>query len=87
MAGTYRSRVSSKGQLVIPAELRKRCGFSAGTEVTLTEENGRLFIESHSLEDLLSLRGSLKGHSEIEELMNEEREKEKQRMERLERIR
>lgn len=87
MRSTYRSRVSSKGQLVIPAEVRKRFGFSAGTEVTLTEEHGRLFIESHSLEDLLSLRGSIRGVREVQELMDEEREKEHQRMARLERIR
>jgi AbrB family looped-hinge helix DNA binding protein len=35
--GTLRTRMSSKGQIVIPRELRERRGWSEGTEMLLEE--------------------------------------------------
>ena len=37
-------RMSSKGQIVIPANLRKRYGLTEGTTVELQEDRGRLVL-------------------------------------------
>ena len=41
---SYRTVVSSKGQVVIPAELRQRLSLEKGTPATWSEENGRLVL-------------------------------------------
>jgi AbrB family looped-hinge helix DNA binding protein len=40
----YSVTISSKGQLVIPAELRIRLGLKKGTRAVCSEENGRLIV-------------------------------------------
>lgn len=37
--------VDSKGRIVLPKELRERFDLTAGTEVTVDEENGHLVVE------------------------------------------
>ncbi|MFI6155979.1 AbrB/MazE/SpoVT family DNA-binding domain-containing protein [Kitasatospora sp. NPDC051170] len=37
-------RLNSKGQITIPADLRKRCGLHPGDEVDVIEEEGGLRI-------------------------------------------
>ncbi|MCH7765733.1 MAG: AbrB/MazE/SpoVT family DNA-binding domain-containing protein, partial [Acidobacteria bacterium] len=37
--------VTSKGQLVIPARLRRRFGIRKGTLVSFLEDNGRLVVQ------------------------------------------
>lgn len=81
--------MSSKGQLVIPAEVRKRLGLRPGTQVTITEDNGRLIIEHRrkAFEEIYKLRGILKGHDHsIAKLKAEDRKLENARWERLERL-
>jgi len=85
MAATYRSRVSSKGQLVIPAEVRNRLGFKPGNEVVFTESEGRLVIEKQTFDDILKLQGALKDDGAFE-LLQEEREREHRRLEWLEKL-
>lgn len=41
---TYSVIISSKGQVVIPAELRGRLGLNKGARAVCTEENGRLIL-------------------------------------------
>jgi AbrB family looped-hinge helix DNA binding protein len=38
-------RVTSKGQVTIPIDIRERCGIGPHTEVRFVVENGRVFIE------------------------------------------
>lgn len=40
----YRTVISSKGQVVIPAELREQFGLEKGTRATWSEERGRLVL-------------------------------------------
>jgi len=40
----YRTVISSKGQVVVPAELRARLGLKKGTQATWKEERGRLIL-------------------------------------------
>lgn len=57
------SVVTSKGQLVIPATLRRRLGIRQGTTVVFIEENGRLILQPVTSEFVRGLRGAVKGLS------------------------
>lgn len=63
--------VTSKGQLVIPARLRKRLKIKKGTVVAFTEDNGRLILQPVTPEWIASLKGSLKGGGALEYLLAE----------------
>ncbi len=64
--------VTSKGQLVIPARLRRRFGIKRGTLVAFVEDDGRMIVQPVTLEFIRSLRGSLKGKpSGLENLLAE----------------
>jgi AbrB family looped-hinge helix DNA binding protein len=52
--------ISSKGQIVIPAGLRKRYGLQEGATVVFQEEGGRLVLEPTTFATLYALQGSLK---------------------------
>ncbi len=55
------SVVTTKGQLVIPARLRRRYGIKKGTLVTFIEDDGRIIVQPVTREFIRGLRGSLKG--------------------------
>jgi AbrB family looped-hinge helix DNA binding protein len=71
------SVVTSKGQLVIPARLRRRLGIRQGTQVSLTEEGGRIILQPLTQEYIQSLRGSLKGKCSALDYLLEERQRER----------
>lgn len=52
--------ISSKGQIVIPARLRKRYRLQKGTTVVFQEERGRLILQPNSYETIYALQGSLR---------------------------
>ena len=79
---SYGTKVSSKGQVVIPAELRERYGLNGGTRAVWREQKGQLVLTPVS-QLLDELRGSLKPRpgqpSMFDELLKEhegERERE-----------
>jgi AbrB family looped-hinge helix DNA binding protein len=79
---SYRTTVSSKGQVVVPAELREQLGLRKGTAATWTEENGRLVLTPISAKLLDEIRGSLKprpGEASAFEGCFEERARERAR--------
>jgi AbrB family looped-hinge helix DNA binding protein len=55
------STVTTKGQLVIPARLRKKYSIRKGTKVAFLEDQGRLILQPITSEFIAKLRGSLKG--------------------------
>jgi antitoxin PrlF len=57
---SYRTVISSKGQVVIPAELRQQFGLERGTPATWTEEKGRLVLTPISAQRIREIRGFLK---------------------------
>jgi AbrB family looped-hinge helix DNA binding protein len=80
---THRTVISSKGQVIIPAELRELYGLKKGTPATWTEEKGRLILTPITVQRIRESRGFLKpkpgGASMFEELFAErarERERE-----------
>ena len=72
------STVTSKGQLVIPAKLRRKHGIRKGTRVAFVEEGTRLVLQPITREFVRSLRGSLKGEPSLMEILLEERKKERE---------
>jgi len=81
---SYRTVISSKGQVVIPAELREQFGLAKGTPATWTEEKGRLVLTPITPQRIREIRGFLKpkpGEPSMfeEHLAERERERERQR--------
>jgi len=81
---TYRTVVSSKGQVVIPAELREKLGLGKGTPATWTEAKGRLVLTPITETRLREIRGFLKpkpGEPSMfeEHFADRERERERER--------
>lgn len=68
---TETARVSTKGQLVIPAKLREELGFKAGVRVIFKKQGKGLLIEPSRFDALRALRGSLAGFDLDKELMSD----------------
>ena len=52
--------MSSKGQVVIPSELRAKLGITAGTRIAIRVEEEHLVLEPITVAYIRSLRGSMK---------------------------
>jgi AbrB family looped-hinge helix DNA binding protein len=57
---SYRTVISSKGQVVIPAELREEYGLGKGTPAVWTEHKGRLMLTPITMRRIKEIRGFLK---------------------------
>jgi len=75
--------ISSKGQIVIPAGLRKKYRLKEGTVVAFREEEGHLVLEPNPFAAFRALYGSLKGYN-LEKILVEDRRKEREREDRRE---
>jgi len=74
--------VSSKGQVVIPAELRQQFGLQKGTPATWSQEQGRLVLTPMTEQRLDEIMGFLKpaaGEPSMFEELSAERERERKR--------
>lgn len=71
------SVVTSKGQLVIPARLRRRLGIKKGTLIAFLEDGGRMLLQPVTGEFIRGLRGSLKGEPSALNLLLAERRRER----------
>ncbi|HZK84542.1 MAG TPA: AbrB/MazE/SpoVT family DNA-binding domain-containing protein [Desulfosporosinus sp.] len=57
------SRISSRGQIVIPMEIRKRLGIGEGDHLTfIAEKNGEVRVEAVKSQRITELFGILKTH-------------------------
>ena len=59
------STVTSKGQLVVPARIRRRFGIKPGTSVRFIERNGEILFQPITREFIRSLKGSLKSETSV----------------------
>ncbi len=74
--------ISSKGQLVIPAKIRKKFNLTPRTKVVFGEHDGKLTVEPAALEEILALRGCLSHVKEdIEAWWWKEKRREREREE------
>jgi AbrB family looped-hinge helix DNA binding protein len=79
---SYRTKISSKGQVVIPAELRQQFGLEKGTPATWSEERGRLVLTPMTEKRLNEIMGFLKpapGEPSMFEELFAERERARKR--------
>jgi AbrB family looped-hinge helix DNA binding protein len=69
--------VTSKGQLVVPSEIRHRFGIKPGTRVNFVEEGGRIIFQPVTREYIDSFCGVFKQKpgekSVVQELLEERR--------------
>ena len=72
--------ISSKGQLVIPAELRKKYRLKAGSRVVVDDRGGEIRVLPNPYDALLALRGKYAQYP-LEKDLREERRKWDERLE------
>jgi AbrB family looped-hinge helix DNA binding protein len=71
--------VSTKGQFVIPSEMRSALGIKPGTRICVTQEGSKIVLEPVS-EDLVDrTRGMLAGGPSLTKVLLRERRREKDR--------
>ena len=56
---SYQSKITSKGQVTIPKDLRDRFGFKEGEEVLMVPENEGILLK-HRMDSMRSLRGLMR---------------------------
>lgn len=67
-----------KGQIVIPAELRRKYGIKNGTKIIVTDVGDAILLKPITEQYLKNLQGSLKGKGGLKAMV-EERRKDKER--------
>ncbi len=67
-----------KGQIVIPAPLRRKYGIREGTRIIVSDAGEEIVLRPVNEQYLRKLQGSLKGTGALQALM-EERQKDKER--------
>lgn len=64
---TLFTQMSTKGQIVIPAELRQEMGIESGTPIALKRDGDTIILRPITAAFIRSLRGSTKGAEAIRE--------------------
>jgi AbrB family looped-hinge helix DNA binding protein len=77
-----KTRVSSKGQIVLPSELRRRFGIEAGDDLGIVEWGGAVFLVPVPEDPVAAARGILKESSLTWEQYKAERRAEEERADR-----
>ena len=65
--------VTIKGQIVIPAKLRKKYGIKNGTKIIVTDVGDAIILKPVTEQYLKNLQGSLKGKGGLKVLLDERR--------------
>ena len=66
------AKVTSKGQITIPIEIRKKLGLKEGSKVLFLEEAGRIYLANSSMEALREAQAAFVGEAERLGLETEE---------------
>lgn len=74
---TQITTVSTKGQFVIPSEMRQQLGIEPGTRIAVSLQGSRIVLEPVSEKLVDETRGMLAGGPSLSRLLKEERRKEK----------
>ena len=69
--------VSTKGQVVIPAEMRASLGLKPGTRIAVRLEGSRIILEPVSKKLVAKLRGITKGGPSMADELQHERRSDK----------
>ena len=68
-------RVLTKGQIVIPSPLRKKFGIKQGSEITIFEYDGIIYLVPPSKDPIIDSMGCLPKIPSLSKSLLEEREK------------
>jgi AbrB family looped-hinge helix DNA binding protein len=71
--------VTSKGQLVVPARIRRKYGIKPGTRICFIERGGEIIFQPVTREYIRSVCGMLKSETSATEELLKERAKDKRR--------
>jgi len=58
------AKVTSKGQITIPIEIRKKLGIKEGSKVLFLEEGGRIYLANSSMEALREAQQAFVGEAD-----------------------
>jgi len=58
------ARVTSKGQITIPREIRKKLGLKPGDKVLFVEEDGRITVSNSAQAAITSVQSQFQGAAE-----------------------
>ena len=70
--------LTSKGQIVIPSELRRKYGLKEGVRIQLIDDGEQIILQPITPEYVRKMRGLLKGNKGMKALM-QDRQLEKER--------
>jgi AbrB family looped-hinge helix DNA binding protein len=76
---TYQASITPKGQLVIPAPLRRKYGITPKTRIVIYEDGERIVLKPVTHEAIERLRGSLAGGLNLTQALLDERAKDRER--------
>ncbi len=71
-----KTTITKKGQIVIPAKLRKKYDITAGTTIRVDDEDGKIVLTPVTSDYIGELRGITKGSGALR-VLEQEREKER----------
>lgn len=73
-----KATVTVKGQVIIPARIRRKLGIKKGTRVTFTEKNGEVILRPVSDEYIESLAGLTGTRGKLLKALKREKEMERE---------
>ena len=73
--------ITTKGQLVVPAKLRRKLGIKPGTKVCFVERGGEILFQPVTKEYIQRVCGMLKSDTSATQELLKERAKDKEREE------
>jgi AbrB family looped-hinge helix DNA binding protein len=71
------STLTSKGQVVVPAKLRRRYGLKPGTRIYFIERNSEIIFQPLTKETIRSVHGLLASQTSVTKELLKERAKDK----------
>ncbi|MBM4159540.1 MAG: AbrB/MazE/SpoVT family DNA-binding domain-containing protein [Ignavibacteria bacterium] len=72
------SVVTTKGQIVVPAKIRRKFGIKKGTKIAFIEQNGKLFIQPLDKSYFESLAGVLGTEGKVLKFLMEDKKRERE---------
>ncbi|AAM24316.1 MAG: stationary/sporulation gene expression regulator [Caldanaerobacter subterraneus] len=66
------AKVTTRGQITIPKEIRKKLNLKEGDKVVFIEENGKIIIENSAVFALRQIQNEFKGEAEKAGLKSEQ---------------
>ena len=58
------AKVTSKGQITIPIDIRRKLGVKEGDKILFLEDRGRIFVMNSSMEALRKVQDAFSGEAE-----------------------